>query len=961
MVRFVLIPLLLIAIGNPVAATAVAQQPNQADQQMQQAFGANIRPFLKEYCVTCHGSEEPEAKLDLSGYTNMKTVTGDLGHWEIILQRLEDGEMPPEDADRPDAATRRMVIQWIKDVRRNEANRNAGDPGSVLARRLSNAEYDYTIHDLTGVDIQPTREFPIDPANEAGFANSGESLAMSPALLQKYLGAARHVANHLVLTPSGLDFAPHPVVTESDRDKYCVHRIVDFYKRQPVDYSDYFFAAWRFKHRRNKTHSLSDIALAEQVSAKYLSTIWAVLNDGQDDVGPLKTLRERWRALPDADEQRAVRTACDRLRDDIVKARNQLILVPDARAVDQLKRSLQPKILWINQQIAANRRKGRLPPRDGSEEREQQRRAVTRFCSVFPDVFYVSERGRMFLDPKERNKGRLLSAGFHLMVGYFRDDQPLYDLILDEEQQRELDTLWRELNYVTRAPMRQFRDFIYFERAESTGYLRAKEFDFARGEDDDITSKEKMGRVAKLFVEKARQSGNTTKQLDVIDQFFTDLSAEIRQVEGLVESAQRAHLAALVEIGERAWRRPLEAHEREELLEFYHQVRREQQLSHEEAVRDVMISILMSPRFGYRIDSPPPGKEIQPLSDYALANRLSYFLWSSMPDAELLGHAAAGTLRRQEILVAQMHRMLKDPRVERLAVEFGGNWLDFRQFQQHNGVDRGRFTNFTNELREAMFQEPVRFTVDIIQRDASVLEFVEGRYTFVNPILARHYNIPAGRLSGSQWQRIDDATEYGRGGLLGMSVFLTKNSPGLRTSPVKRGYWVVRRMLGEHIPAPPADVPELPEDESQLGERTLRQLLAKHRESKSCAGCHKRFDSFGLAFEAYGPVGEHRKLDLGGRAVDDRVEFPDGTEGHGIEGLRVYLQSQRRDDFLDHLCRQLLAYALGRSLMLSDDITLEKMRDDLEAGDYRFSRLMESIVTSPQFLNRRGRDYDVGE
>src|SRR5205085_9126238 len=152
----------------------------------------------------------------------------------------------PEEARRPKPGERAAVIAWIRDLRDHEAEQNAGDPGTVLARRLNNAEYDYTIRDLTGVDLRPTKEFPVDPANEAGFDNTGESLAMSPALVKKYLEAARRVADHVVLKPEGLAFAPFPVVADTDRDKYAVKRIIEFYQRQRTDYADYFFAAWRF-------------------------------------------------------------------------------------------------------------------------------------------------------------------------------------------------------------------------------------------------------------------------------------------------------------------------------------------------------------------------------------------------------------------------------------------------------------------------------------------------------------------------------------------------------------------------------------------------------------------------------------------------------------------------------------------------------------------------------------------
>lgn len=946
---------LLLAPASPLTAEEATSPP------LDKAFATGVQPFLRKYCLDCHGQEEPEAKLDLSRFGTFDSVVRDIAHWNIVLDRVAAGEMPPEEAEaQPTGAERRAVVDWITRLRRREAERNAGDPGLVLARRLSNAEYDYTILDLTGVDIRPTREFPVDPGNEAGFANSGESLAMTPALLKKYLDAARHVADHLVLSPTGVAFAPHPVTTDSDRDKYSVRRVVDFYQRQPVDLAEYFFAAWRLRHEAgdDTERILAKIASEEGVSAKYLETVWQVLSDGKQHAGPLAQLREMWQDLPTpaGESQSAARKGCAAMREFVLEKRRELVPPIDKSTVARLNSRLQPAILWINRQMAANRRKGRFP--DAESPSDEEIAAVARFCSVFPDAFFVSERGRTFLDPRDQNKGRLLSAGFHLMVGYFRDDAPLYDLVLDEAGRRELDALWRELNFITRAPMRQFRDFIYFERAESTRYLTGPEFDFARSEDDDVTSPAKMRRVAELFVAKAEREGIPQPALEVLDQYFRQIDAQVRRVEEDLAAAEPRHVEAVLELAERAWRRPLTSEEQGELRSFYEGLRDEEQLPHEEALRDVVVSILMSPRFSYRIDPAPPGDKIQPLSNDALASRLSYFLWSSMPDKELLARAAAGDLQRPEVIAAQARRMLADPRVRRLALEFGGNWLDFRQFQQHNAVDRRRFPEFTDELRQAMFEEPVRFFEDLIHRDGSVLDLLEADHTFVNGVLAEHYDIPASGAAAGDWVRIDDARQFGRGGLLPMSVFLTKNSPGLRTSPVKRGYWVARRLLGEHIPAPPADVPELPEDEAKLGELSLREVLARHRAVKSCAACHQRFDSIGLVFEGYGPVGERRERDLGGRSVDDQAEFPDGSRGRGLDGLQSYLRRERTADFLDNLCRKLLAYALGRSLLLSDEATLRKMRAELETGDHRFSRLVETIVTSPQFLNRRGRDYE---
>src|SRR5215475_2610534 len=326
-----------------------------------------------------------------------------------------------------------------------------------------------------------------------------------------------------------------------------------------------------------------------------------------------------------------------------------------------------------------------------------------------------------------------------------------------------------------------------------------------------------------------------------------------------------------------------------------------------------------------------------------------------MPEDQLIQHAAAGDLHTPEVLLAETRRMLKDDRARGLATEFGGNWLDFRRFENHNAVDRGRFPVFTNELREAMFEEPIRFITDLIHNDRSVLDFLYGDYTFVNRVLAEHYGIPATPGASDGWFRVDDARSYGRGGLLPMAVFLTQNAPGLRTSPVKRGYWVARRVLGEVIPPPPPVVPELPRDESK-SDLPVRDLLAKHRKNAACASCHARFDSFGLAFEGYGPVGERRTKDLAGRPVDVRATFPGGDEGAGLAGLIAYIRAHREKDFLNNLSEKMLVYSLGRSLLVSDEPLLEEMRSRLAASGYKMSALIETIVTSPQFLKRRASE-----
>ncbi|MGB7328988.1 MAG: DUF1592 domain-containing protein, partial [Rubripirellula sp.] len=752
--------------------------------------------------------------------------------------------------------------------------------------------------------------------------------------------------------------------------------------------------------------SISELADRDGLSSRYCETLWELINELPDAnaVGPIAALQLLFNDLPDPSEpdHRAVaRSGCERMSRFVSSLRQSL--VPDVAnlTAPEVHNGSQALVLWKNRQFAANRRRyirSDFPDGDfglvkGSDaanamqvsedtDKDAYTKSLQKFCNLFPDRFFVSERARVYLDPKKEKKltGRYLSAGFHSQMGYFRDDAPLYDLMLDDAERLELDRLWLELDFVASAPMRQYAGFIWFDRTDSK-FMRDRVFDRYRAEDKDCVSAEKVAGLADAYCDKAERAGASDEALAALRFYFSDMSDTFRRLELLRIQSEPRQLDAVVQFAERAYRRPLSKDEADSIRSFYDSVRRDDELSHEDAIRDCVVSVLMSPHFCYRIDL--PGDEgsspsavdatvvskdvelhsaVQPLGDLALASRLSYFLWSSMPDTSLLDCAKQGRLHKPDVIVQQTQRMLDDDRVSGFVTEFAGNWLDFRRFTQHNGVDRNRFPAFTDDLRMAMAEEPMRFLRDMIVNDGSVLDLLYGNHTFVNRALAQHYAITdedklEDRFGDSleRWVRIDRADRYGRGGVLPMAVFLTNNSPGLRTSPVKRGNWLIKRMLGEQVPAPPATVPDLPNDESELGDLTLRETLARHRQDVACAGCHNRIDSMGLVFEGYGPVGERRTRDLGDRLIDDSAVFPGGSEGRGLSGLREYIRQEREDDFIDNLCRKLLAFGLGRTLQLSDELTVETMKSQLAANDYRFASMVEVIVTSPTFLNKRVR------
>jgi hypothetical protein len=981
-----------------LSALVLAAAPVFAVTPLEQEFNQTVRPFVKKHCVGCHGGATPEAQFDFATFPTMASVVKDVPRWSMILERLTAKEMPPETEAAPPEKDRQQVINWIKSMRAVEVRKNAGDPGVVLARRLSNSEYNYTIRDLTGVDIRPTKEFPVDPANQAGFDNSGESLNMSPALLNKYLQAAREVGDHMVLTPDGIAFAPHPMLVETDREKYAIQRIVNFYKSQPTDYADYFQAAWRYKHRvalGKPTATLASIAAEAKISAKYLPIVWQLLTDPKPEVGPVAKLQAMWRALPLPGGKRVASLYPETIamRDYVIHIRNITAMQFTAPVVRGLSPTSQPLMNWKLFQFAKNRRKfdpkALRTPEDppfvapplgrqaglGQEaatrwalivqrsrvdqpdltvpaaERARYEASFARLADVFPDAFYISERGRFFPDDSE-DKGRLLSAGYHNVMGYFRDDTPLQELILDAKGIKELNRLWDEFDFIGDYTARTWIQYYFNQSGEVAGMGR--ESSSVRPSDKEVSSTPVIFDLREQYLKRSEPAKNPVADQAIRDHFEW-VNKTLRSVEKMRADAEPLHIEALVKFAARAYRRPVSKAERDDLIAYYHSLREKSALTHEEAIRDSIVTILMTPDFSYRFDlksGGPATSATQPLSGYALANRLSYFIWSSMPDQELLARAAAGDLRNPLVLTAQVRRMLKDPRSRGLATEFAGNWLDFRRFEQHNGVDRERFPVFNNNLREAMFEEPVRYIEDVIRNNRSVFDFIYGDYTFVNPVLARHYGMPEVNGTKDTWVRVNEASRYERGGLLTMSAFLTQNSPGQRTSPVKRGYWVVRRLLGETIPPPPPTVPELPKDEA-TSDLPVRDMLVKHRANPLCASCHARFDMFGLVLEGYGPVGEARTKDLAGRNVDTKATFPGGSQGTGIDGVKKYIRENRQPGFVDNLNRKLLSYALGRSLSISDEALLDKMQTRLAANNYQFGTLVETIATSPQFMNKR--------
>jgi len=421
-----------------------------------------------------------------------------------------------------------------------------------------------------------------------------------------------------------------------------------------------------------------------------------------------------------------------------------------------------------------------------------------------------------------------------------------------------------------------------------------------------------------------------------------EIKSDVAALDRLEEKGRRdlrdtaiRHLSAFAS---RAFRRPASASEIAQLTRLYDSFMQDEKAQTQDAVRFAARSVSTSPHFLYLSADP--------------ASRLSYFLWSSLPDEELLGLAAAHRLADPPVRVAQMRRMLKDKRSAALADQFAGSWLRFRNIRDHDQTNRETFPQFTDSLREAMYQEALQFTREIFREDASILNFLDSDFTFANEELARHYGLRG--VSGADFRRVPvDRAE--RGGLLGMAGILTLTSHPARTSPVSRGVYVLTEVLGSPPPPPPPDASRFDEkSEAASAILTPRQQLEAHRNNPACAACHRRIDPVGFALENFDAIGRFRKKDTAtGVPIDTASAMPDGRPITSFQDLkRVLLSGREKEKFVRTFCRQLLAYALGRSISYHDLETLRRMERALAARQYRVSAAIEEVVQSPQFRDQ---------
>lgn len=498
---------------------------------------------------------------------------------------------------------------------------------------------------------------------------------------------------------------------------------------------------------------------------------------------------------------------------------------------------------------------------------------------------------------------------------YHREDEALSRWFLNEAEQQELERAWLELHFVSR---------------------------------DAVT----MVDAFQQLMEYATQDSDP----GLFEPFREPIRQRAEEFEAWEKECEEVQLSGVLEIAAKAFRRDLHESDEEKLRILYSQLRTEG-LNHEDSLKMLLVRVLVSPQFLFKLEAPAEGTESSAVSSWELATRLSYFLWSSAPDERLRAAAADGSLLEDEKLLEITRAMLSDAKMRRTAIEFGTRYLHVYDFANHDEKSEQFFPEFP-VIRDELYEETIQLFTHAFQENGSVLDLFAGDHTYLNQTLAEFYGIPG--VTGEEWRRVDGVRQYGRGGFLGLGSTLAKQSGASRTSPILRGNWVSEVLLGEKLPKPPAGVPPIPDDGTLDPSLTMRQIVELHSSDPKCVECHRRIDPLGFALEGFDAIGRTR---VGEEAenLDLSTTLLDGTDVIGLEGLRDYLSQQRLYDLERVFCRKLLGYALGRSVQLSDEPLIDRMLARLQQDDHRIHGLIEEIVLSPQFRRVRGRDVAIDQ
>jgi hypothetical protein len=836
---------LVVWIACQTAALARANEAADVQNRSIAAYAETVRPLLERFCLDCHGPKKQQADIRFDRLDPNMAAGPDGETWHDALNKLNLGEMPPDDATQPSVAEREVLVGWMTSELKRAIDARRSTGGRVVMRRLTRYEYGNTLRDLLGLDLDFAESLPAERNSPDGLKNNGASLQMSPQQLEMYVDIARSAIAKAIVT--------------DERPK-------------------------EFKYDKVTVSNAGGTLYPPNVGA---ATFPDYPMEGEFVLRVQASVEGRLSLRESSDEPDA--TFAERKATDGVTMRVDLGVRPSPK-------NLKTKDLGVVKVTA------------GADA---------------PQTFEF--RGRMenfpLHDPRTAYSERRF-PGLH--VGFW--------------------------------------NMTYDQRAANVGTRNKGAKKNGQQPVADETNP-RTGPILKIH--------SVSYEAPVFETWPPAYHTRILFPSPLAESDEREYARQVLErFMTRAFRRPVTAAEVERKLKVYDRLR-PLHPSLAMTLRELLPEILVAHDFLYLAEPSDGNKQKQPLTDYELASRLSYFLWSTMPDDALFELAGRGVLHEPAVLSGQVRTMLQDDRSWRFVENFTDQWLKLSGLSRV-AVNPDYYPDFDERLKDEMRLETQHFFAEILRKDLSALNLLDSDFTMLNRALAEHYGI-AGPQDHA-FVRVALKPEDHRGGLLGQGSILLSNSSGDDSHPIYRGVFIRDRLLGDTPASPPPDVPELKQDDPELASLPLRRQLEIHREKQSCNSCHQHIDPWGIPLENFDAVGRWRSDVLRavgtaapatfnngvvtrkrqgpqfiGVPVDASATLANGQQLDGFEGLKSHLLGHEKDRFARALVSHLLAYSLGRSLELTDTETVDSLTTMFAKSGYQLDELIVAITNSDAF------------
>ncbi len=836
-------------------------------------FKEVAQPYIEKHCISCHGEKKAKAgfRIDLlsADFTSAKSAE----QWKEVIDRINAGEMPPEDKKRPDAQLSTGFVNWVNSQLHEVelAAKKAG--GRIPMRRLNRDEYANTVRDLLKLDgniVRPlVEDMPADGKAE-GFDRMGVALFFDQTQIERSLAVAEKIA-------------ALAIVTETPKTNHFIDKFGFMRLRPPADMVE-VFPAFEHKIPRGAKESF--------VKPDYIEFIQGAPTYRKEYEG--------WGGIQHfAIGKTVTRDGYYRVR---IKAK-----------VDN---------------------RGRTEP--------------NKFKLQYGMDSPIQAETEVLLDPSGTTEAMLFLRG--PVNGEVKGPQVFRVLwnhtekaVIPEPEYQKLVSNWTRIRgmmeqaAVKRVPQAEM-DALKKQRSEAE-----KALNDWKGQARIYNPAMNAEKLPRLQIASIEIEGPVQKAWPPVSHKSLFFSGDERHDAGYAREILTRFLP-------RAYRRPVTKDEIEAIVLVVSQAQTKGKLTFPEAMRIGLQRVLCAPGFLFLEEPSGATPQRRPITDYELASRLSYFLWSTMPDDELLELAAKGKLHEPATMATQLKRMLADPKSDQLVRNFGGQWLSVRDFGSVQPA--AEYKDYDKPLERAAKEEPFAFLAEIMTKNLPVTNIIDSDFLVVNDRLAKHYGIKD--VQGAEFRRVAIQPEHHRGGVLGMAGLMTYLADGTRTLPMKRGSWVLRELFNDPPNNPPPNAGEIQPNTAGKS-LTVRQRIELHRRDDICASCHAKLDPYGLALENYDAIGQWRERFNGEGfrgpktpQLDVSGSFPDGKKFATLEEYKAGLMRQK-DKFARSFCVKMMTYALGRPVGYTDHADVDALTEALKKNDYRIQALITAIVSSEPF------------